>query len=784
VLVACLGLADPSGGWAQEARADEGTADPESASDPNFARLANPAFPVGEVRAVAIDRGPKVERADLAPYFSEGKLAEAKAAFDAGKYTRARELLEGAPDTSAVKFLRALSAFRALDFAFASKEFEALADAWRPLRDRCLVHSGQAFEQLHDWASAVRVYGLVSPTSRMVPDARFGLARALRFLKNPTAALERLKDDVERPAPPWGRDLGAEALLVQADILAGKSDAKGERAALVKLWSRHPLSPQALKTEARLGDTADVGNEALVTRGEVLIDAHHNAEGEALIAPLLETLKLPDALACRAHFAVGKAQRKQRQHAKAVATLAPVTKKCRDRELRAKALFTLGFSQTFAVPALAATTYETLARDYPDHALADDALFFAADGRLRRGERDEGVDRLLQLADGYPTSDNTADGLFRLFWLYRAEGNAEAGLQFLEEIEGRFAASEETYELERARYWRGRVAEAAGRTDEALGLFEALSREHPATYYGLIGRERVEALDPARGDALRAEVAAAQAADDPFPIYAGALGNDPQFLSAVELLRLGLGELVPTEILAVDRTGLPTDSIRLMVLVLSLAKEERAAHGLARIWLRHDLTGPITAERRAIWEIAYPLAFRESVVGRSRDADELDPDLLQALMREESALDQRALSWAGALGLCQLMPSTAAQVAAQLKLKHPTQAALLEADLNITLGGRYLADLLIRAKGIKQFALAGYNAGEGSVARWRRDNGDADLAEWVEQIPVQETRGYVKRVLRSYNTYKLLYAPADVARTVAPPPKPAPKPAIPARKTG
>ena len=87
-----------------------------------------------------------------------------------------------------------------------------------------------------------------------------------------------------------------------------------------------------------------------------------------------------------------------------------------------------------------------------------------------------------------------------------------------------------------------------------------------------------------------------------------------------------------------------------------------------------------------------------------------------------------------------------------------------------------IADLLIRAKGIKQYALAGYNAGEGSVAKWKREDPDATLDEWVENIPVQETRGYVKRVLRSYNTYKLLYAPGVPPQTVGAPPARKPKP--------
>lgn len=743
-------------------------AEAHAESDPGFARFVNPAFPAPAEPPPPVDRGPSIERADLAPYFESGRLAEAKAAFDAGKYTRARVLLDDVPDTAPVRFLRALAAFRALDFAFAAKEFEALAAGYTPLRDRCYVHAGWAYERLNDWESAARTFSAVSPGSRMLPDAKLGLSRALRSLKDPAGALASLKDYVERPAPPWGRDLGAESLLALADLLAARRDEKGEREALLKLWSRHPLSREAGKAEPRLGDLTAAPADALVTRGEALIDAHHNAQGLAFIEPLLGGLKLPDPLACRAHFAAGKGYRKLRQHQKAVTTLAPVVKKCRDQDLRARALFTLGFSQAIAAAGLAASSYETLANDFPEHALADDSLFFAADVHLRRGERDLAVERLLDVVDRYPSGDYSADALFKLFLIARSEGKLDDALAFLTEIEGRYVGLEDSHEVERARYWRARVLEGQGKTEDAVALYASVAAEHPATYYGLISRERVELLDEKRAASLAAAITPAQASQDLFPIHAGPLTSDPQFLSAVELLRLGFGELVPMEILAIDRTSLPADSLRLMVLVLSLAHEERAAHGLARLWLRRDLAGPVTAEVRPIWEIAYPLAFRDFVTAHAKAADELDPDLLQALMREESALDPKALSWAGALGLCQLMPATAAGVAAQLKLKRPSQAQLLEPELNVRLGARYLSDLLNRAQGIKQFALAGYNAGEGAVSRWRRENGDDDLATWVEQIPLQETRGYVKRVLRSYNTYKLLYTPGDFARTTTP----------------
>ncbi len=268
-------------------------------------------------------------------------------------------------------------------------------------------------------------------------------------------------------------------------------------------------------------------------------------------------------------------------------------------------------------------------------------------------------------------------------------------------------------------------------------------------------------LDAKRATELGPKIAAAPKADDVFPLYAGPLSDEPMFATAIEQLRLGFSDQVPLELLAIDRSGLPVDALRLMVHLIALAGEERAAHGMARLWLRRDLSGRITPQSRALWEIAYPNAFRDLVVKHCEAAKKLDPDLLQALMREESALDPHALSWAGALGLTQLMPTTAWEVAAGLKIKRPTQAQLLDPDLNIRIGATYLSGLVNQFKGVKPYSVASYNAGPGAVNRWRKDEPNAEVDEWVEDIPLTETRGYVKRVLRSYNTYKLLYGSPD-----------------------
>lgn len=738
----------------------------DPATDPLYLELSNPAFPSPTVRAVSIERGTKIDQVDLAPYFATGKRAEAKAAFDRGLWDKARALLDGEKDDAPVRYLRALAALKANDFAFASKEFAALSKSYAPMADRCRIWGAQAYEMLRDYGAAGALYAAVPEGARLWPDARMGLSRTRRLGRDWKTAVDVLKPFVDRPAPPYGRDLGAEALLFLADAWGAKKEkdpkdkkAEGfEKEALLKLWANHPVHPWEDKAEKRLGDVSKVPTEWKVARAEALIEAHRNDKGVALLEPLLGSLKIPDPVACRAHAAFGKAQRKLRKHARGVQVLAQVVKDCKDPDLRARALYTYSYSRGIVEPAGAIASWLQLATQFPGHAYADDALFMAADGFQKVGQLEKALETYDLLIARYPEGDQFAEGMFRQFWVLRAQGKKDLAAARLDALSRRFVLTEDAFERERADYWRGRMHEDAGDKKAAAAAYAAIIQQHPASYYGLQSSERLGVLDPAEAARVAQMVKAPAKADPVFPLYTGPLGEERGFIAAVELLRLGFPEQVASEVLGLDRANLPPDSVRLLVTVLHLANEQRAAHGVARLWLKGDLSGRITPANRAFWEIAYPNAFRELILKHSDAADKLDPDLLQALMREESALDPRALSWAGAMGLCQLMPATAAGVAAQLKLKRPSTEMLLEPDLNIRLGSRYLADLIKRQKGIKQYALASYNAGEGAVAKWRRAAGpQASLDEWVEMIPLAETRGYVKRVLRSWVTYKMLY---------------------------
>jgi soluble lytic murein transglycosylase len=157
-----------------------------------------------------------------------------------------------------------------------------------------------------------------------------------------------------------------------------------------------------------------------------------------------------------------------------------------------------------------------------------------------------------------------------------------------------------------------------------------------------------------------------------------------------------------------------------------------------------------------VWWHAWPLPWPDDVRELAANGGGVEPALVYSVMREESGYRPSALSVAGARGLLQLMPETAARLARQAGLPQPSPESLFDPRVNLDLGSRYLAQLLARFGGRASAAIASYNAGPHAVARWLEGSALAD-DEWVEAIPYEQTRAYTKRVLRSLHAYRVLY---------------------------
>ncbi len=173
----------------------------------------------------------------------------------------------------------------------------------------------------------------------------------------------------------------------------------------------------------------------------------------------------------------------------------------------------------------------------------------------------------------------------------------------------------------------------------------------------------------------------------------------------------------------------------------------QAAAMLAQEWGWYDraIMAVARTEYRDDLDLRFPFAFREQVIDAARRQG-VDPALAFALIRQESAFDPEARSPAGALGLMQLMPATARQLARHLNIPAPTQSALLDIRTNLHLGMTWLRRMLDRYDN-QAVALAAYNAGSHRVDAWLPPEQAIPADLWIDTMPFRETRGYVQNIM-------------------------------------
>jgi soluble lytic murein transglycosylase len=153
-----------------------------------------------------------------------------------------------------------------------------------------------------------------------------------------------------------------------------------------------------------------------------------------------------------------------------------------------------------------------------------------------------------------------------------------------------------------------------------------------------------------------------------------------------------------------------------------------------------------------VLRVAYPDRYWAEVQ-QATAGYRFEPRLFHALCREESNFNVRIVSHAGAIGLAQLMPYTARDVASWMGTT-VTTADLNDPAINARLGARYLEQVHKQLGGSTYLAVAAYNAGPGRVNQWLGEFGNVPTDEYVEMIPFRETRHYVKRVMGSWQTYR------------------------------
>jgi len=174
------------------------------------------------------------------------------------------------------------------------------------------------------------------------------------------------------------------------------------------------------------------------------------------------------------------------------------------------------------------------------------------------------------------------------------------------------------------------------------------------------------------------------------------------------------------------------------------------------IWILSLVILGVLLTSKAFWRVFYPFPYK-AIIFAEAARNNIDPFLVAAIIKTESNFASEAESKMGARGIMQIMPETGRWAAEKMNLRdfHPDD--LYETETNIKIGCWYLNNLNQEFKGNKVLVVAAYNGGRGNVREWLEKQQWTGEHATVDQIPFQETRQYVRKVMKNYSRYRYLY---------------------------
>jgi soluble lytic murein transglycosylase len=694
-----------------------------------------------------------------------GQLSRAVDAFTDADYPTAARLLDGLP--ARLPRVRDYVLYYAAEAEFYAGRPKLALARWRELeRERVSRFAPLAPARIADclWQSGDRAAAVTAYRKLLGPSAEG---------ERPSPKLDRVRLNafVAGGGLPFDPVVGRYRValaLAESTLRDGKPDdrarARAARAfrSLHVEFPAHPLAEEAAR-RAELLEPAVPGGPAAAP-GSVQVSVQDRLlRGETLLKQLrfddavaeLERVPatgLPTEQAAERSFLLGMTKfRMRRDYAGAAQLLLDA-----EKHLSGEKQATAAFHGTRALSRVhrdddAIAGYKRFVEQYGQNKLAAEASFLAGWLDFNRGRFREALPGLEETVRRFPRTNFAADAAWFLALSRLLLNDGEAALGALERF-ARFAApaGEGPEIARRIAYFRARAQLMMGRKDDAKAGFAELARRAPFSYYGLVARARLRAL----GAPLPLEL----------PAWSGRLpepaaSNDPLIARVDELQTAGLSGDAGIE-LQRGESGLMARRGRDRGLALLLDRYPRLgafrrAYQLAEAHGEPALASAPEGAARTFWTASYPRAFRELV--DKFGPPEHNPDLFMfTIMRKESGFLPTEVSWADARGLMQLLPELG------VSLSRPGEPPAFPEELylpatNLRLGARYTGGLAAKFRGNLALAAGGYNAGGRAVVRWCDQNGSRPLDDFIELVPFDQTREYMKRVLGIYSRYHFLY---------------------------
>ena len=563
---------------------------------------------------------------------------------------------------------------------------------------------------------------------RLLPDALFEAGDLIGATEAFRQAYQQLNGDRRATAAIELAELllaGGDTATARGLLLEGLEEAPGtfrDRAA-AELFDLGDTDRELTLELARILDRAGDGRRALTGYDRVVALSANTIDGVSVPLPMrVERARL-----------MGTVQTRQEEAIQEFRAIRDVTTDDRiggrNLELWAQLRRRQGLDEHVR------TLRRWLLEEHPNSSEAAEVAWSRASQADSRGELDSALRQYAVLSSNARTLVRAGQARMRSGQIYlgRSDRVQAAGV-----FEGYLEDFPEGRRWQEASYWAGRMRMELGDTSAAEKHIRQIKTRDPVSYYAVIGAELL-------GELYTMNVSDA---DDPaIPPWLNRGLSDIDLFTEAGLEQAAVAEI--DRLREVARTS----KNDMLGLAEGLIARGRTIDGINLGWALRD-EGHEWDSR--LIRVAFPLPYLDLI---RREAMEwgVDPIILAAIIRQESAFKADIVSRAGAIGLMQVMPPTGAQLARVHGPSDFQEAHLASPEVSLHLGAAYFVEMSARYDGVLPLILSAYNAGPTRATRWKQYPEISDLLRFTERIPFVETRGYVKNVRRNLGIYGVLY---------------------------
>ena len=509
---------------------------------------------------------------------------------------------------------------------------------------------------------------------------------------------------------------------------------------LLRIMSSSPADTFALKAAETIKTLRKISGTGLTERETVLMASVYNNREEydmaqSLISEYFKRFQEGEYVG-RAYYERGRINFSKGAYRNAEADFNEAFSQLKEPELiRESRLYIARCLSRAGDRTGAEREYNRYAREYPSDRKAAESLWINALNYERRGEFLKAAEEYQKVAQKKAPNDYRDRALFRTGFCWYKNDYLTKSSRYFNDIKNQYPGTGLAFQ---AAFWEAKALEKLGKKEEARTIYTGLAQRNEQNYYVVIARDRI--------------------------------GFDSQFEQPEELLET---VDIPDELRDVVEIGLifgePWGS-------RELQRQRRSSSGskesIQELYGALIVTGLFekavqTADllynryyygsyNMDVLRALYPKHYSE-LLQDIPDAQRVEENLIFSIMRRESLFGLNAVSSTGAMGLMQLMPATANNLANSMNMTEFSIADVKKPDVNITLGIRNIRELMQRFRSNMPLVIAAYNAGDAVVRTWINRHGTKDMDEFIENIEYSETRVFVKEVLKNYYYYNQLY---------------------------